>query len=130
MNREEYHKTMRILEFKERFFEIQGKVPAVLKFQGHIISRIEDITNIETGDLCSHDKVGMFSLQTKVSWSKHVMEERSCPYQISIGASDTYFCILLDLACYLEIRLNSNHHGRYLFGDSSDGRDPDHANSR
>jgi hypothetical protein len=121
---------MQMLEVKLGNYELQGKVPTMLKFQFHIIARTDDITNLETGDLRLHNKFGAFALQTKLSWSKNVMEERSFPDQILLGAAVTYFCILLDLACYIESRLSNNHHGRYLFGDRDDDMEPDPANSR
>jgi hypothetical protein len=111
-------------------YELQVKVPAMLKFQFHIIARTDNITNLDTGNLRSHNILGAFALQTKVSWSKNVMEEQSCPDQILLGAADTYFCILLALACYLESRISNNHHGRHLFGDRDDDMEPDPANSR
>jgi hypothetical protein len=97
MKREEYRMTMRILEANLGNYDLQGKVPTMFKFQFHIIARTEDITNLKTGDLRSHNKSGAFALQTKVSWSKNVMEECSCPYQLLLGAADTYFWILLYL---------------------------------
>jgi hypothetical protein len=100
----------------------------MLKFQFHIIARTDDITNIEMGYLRSHNKCGAFALQTKVSWNINVMEERSCPDQILSGAADADFFILLALACYLESRLSSNHHGMYLFGDHGDGMEPERIN--
>jgi hypothetical protein len=130
MERAEYRKTMRILEAKYGNFEWQSKTPTMLKFQFHIIARTDDITNLETNDLRSHDTFGEFALQTKVSWSKNVMEERACPDQLLIGAADTDFCILLALACYLESRLTTNRNGRYLFGDRDDEFEPDRANER
>jgi hypothetical protein len=102
----------------------------MLKFQFHIIARTDDITKLETNDLRSHDTFGEFTLQTKVSWSKNVMEERACPDQLLIGAVDTAFCILLALVCYLESRLKTNRNGHYLFGDRDDEFEPDRANKR
>jgi hypothetical protein len=51
MKREEYHMTMRILNTKFGNYELQGKVPTMLKFQFHTISQTDDIMNLETGDL-------------------------------------------------------------------------------
>jgi hypothetical protein len=130
MKRAEYRKTMRILEAKYGNFEWQSNTPTMLKFQFHIIARTNDITNLETNGLRSHDTFGEFALQTKVSWSKNVMEERTCPDQLLIGAADTNFCILLALACYLESRLTTNRNGRYLFGDRDNEFEPDRANKR
>jgi hypothetical protein len=91
MKREEYLMPMQIIEARLGNYELQGKVPKMMKFQFHIIARTDDITNLETGDLRSHNKFGVFALQTKVSWSKNVMEERFCPDQILLGAADTDF---------------------------------------
>jgi hypothetical protein len=57
MKREEYHMTMRILEAKLGNHELKGKVPAMLEFQFHIIVRTDNITNPETGNLQSHNKI-------------------------------------------------------------------------
>jgi hypothetical protein len=101
----------------------------MLKIQFHAIARTDDITNIEMGDLRSHNKFGAFALQTKVSWSKKSMQERSCPDQIFMCAADTGFCILIYLACYLKIRISSNRHGRNLVGYHDDDMEPYRANS-
>jgi hypothetical protein len=132
IRRAEYRKTMCILEAKYGNFEWQSKTPTMLKFQFHIIARTDDITNLETNDhdLRSHDTFGEFALQTKVSWSKNVMEERACPDQLLIGAAGTNCCILLALACNLESRLTTNRNGCYSFGDRDDEFEPDRANKR
>jgi hypothetical protein len=103
MKHEEYHNTMQMLDMRDNF-EIHSKCPSMLKFQFHIIARTGVITNLKTENLRSHAKFGMFVLQTKVSWIKNVMEERACLDHILIGAADTYFCMLLSLACYIESR--------------------------
>jgi hypothetical protein len=130
MKRNEYQKTMRILEAETGNYEKQSKYPTMLKIQFHIIGRTDDITNLETNDLRSHDKFGSFALQTKVSWSKNVMEERDCPDQIILGADDVDFCVLLSFGCYLESRLTGHQQGRFLFGDSNDNEEPDRINAR
>jgi hypothetical protein len=67
MKREEYRMTMRIIDAKLGKYELHGKIPTMLKFQFHIIAQTDDITNLETGNLRSHNKFGAFALQTKVS---------------------------------------------------------------
>jgi hypothetical protein len=75
----------------------------MLKFQFHIIGQSDDICNLETKDIRSHDKFGDFALsRRKVSSSKKVMEEHDRPDQILLGSNDTDFCVLLALACWLE----------------------------
>lgn len=130
IKRNEYRKTLRLLEAEGGNFEMKSKHPTMMKMQFHIIGRTDDITNLETLDLRSHDAFGTFALQTKVSWSKNVMEERECPDQILIGAADTDFCVLLALACYLESRLTSHQQSKYLFGDSDNDYEPDRVNER
>jgi hypothetical protein len=125
MKHAEYCKTMRILDAKYWNFEWQSNTLTMLKFQFHIIARTDDITNLKTNDLRSHGTFGEFALQTKVSWSKNVMEECACPDQLLIGAANTNFCILFALACYLESRPTTNWHGRYLFGDRDDKFEPE-----
>jgi hypothetical protein len=100
MKRAEYHKTMRILEAKRGNFEWQSNTPTMLKFQFHIIAQTDNITNLETIDLRSHNMFGKFALQNKVSWSMDVTKERACPYQLLSVAADTDLCILLVIACY------------------------------
>jgi hypothetical protein len=101
MKRNEYHKTMRILEAETGDYDKQSKYPTMLKFQFHIIGRTDDITNLETNDLRSHDKFGSFALQTKASWSENVMEEHDCPDQMLLGADDVDFvCCLLWLVTW------------------------------
>jgi hypothetical protein len=90
----------------------------------------QNLFNFMPNDLRSHDTFGEFALQTKLSWSKNVMEERACPDQLLIGAADTDFCILLALACYLESRMTTNRNGHYLFGDRDEKFEPDRANER
>jgi hypothetical protein len=106
MKRQEFRKTLRMLE-RQTDFHRRYKATCMAKFQFHIIGRGDDISNIETMDLREHELFGDFALQTKVSWSKNVLEERDCPDQILIGADDTDFCVLLALATYLECRFNS-----------------------
>ena len=91
---------------------------------------------METNDLREHEKFGDFAGQTKVSWSKNVMEECACPDQLLLGANDPDFCILLALACYLENKMEQvlyepgSDGMRYLFGDFGDDDEPIRPNER
>jgi hypothetical protein len=106
-----------MLESKAGSYEHQEKIPTMLNFQFHIIARTDDITNIKTKELRSQDKFGTFALQTKVSSSKNVTEERYWPDQILLGTADTNFLFLLALVCYVEIMLTAHPNGSYLFGE-------------
>jgi hypothetical protein len=72
MKRAEFKKTLRLLE-ASRGFANQFKTTAMLKLQFQLNARMEDICNLETSDLCKHEKFGVFALQTQVAWSKNLM---------------------------------------------------------
>ena len=128
LKRSEFRKTIRLME-RNGDHNHRVKIPSMLKSQFHIIGRADDICNVETADLRSHDTFRDFALQTKVSWSKNVMEERDCPDQILLGAQDTDFCVLLGLACYLESRFTLGlGDPRFLFGERADDDEPDRIN--
>jgi hypothetical protein len=138
LQRAEFRKTLRLLEGHGDFHR-RHKVTAMMKVQFHIIGRADDICNIETGDMREHaqKEFASFALQTKVSWSKNVMEERDCPDQILLGANDADFCVLLGMACYLECRFSPTgpHQpngigSRFLFGESNADDEPIRANDR
>ena len=133
MKRPEYRKTLRLLEEMDSF-GAKYRTPTMMKLQFHIIGRADDVSNVETEDLRSHDKFSSFALQTKVSWSKNVLEERECPDQILIGAMDPDFCVLLGLACYLETRFSTHQPApagrRFLFGEQDDDDEAVRINER
>lgn len=130
LKKHEFKKSLRLLEaFGD--FERKIKVTTMKKLQFNLIGRTDDICNIETKDLRGHDRYPNMCLQTKVSWSKNVLEERTCPDQIIIGAMDTDFCVLLALSCYLESKFTINiGHPRFLFGERPDEEEPDRMNGR
>jgi hypothetical protein len=122
---------LHILEEAQNSFLRHSRIPTMLKLQFHIIGRADDISNLETVDLRSHDKFPSFALQLAVSWSKNVLDERDCPDQILLGAMDTDFCVLLALGTYLETFLTKRPGGhRFLFGDSDEDDEPIRINER
>jgi hypothetical protein len=129
----EYRKTLELLKDSPsnvNYFDCASRLTAMMKLQFHIIARTDDICNLETADLKSHDRFPSTCLQLKVSWSKNVMEERQCPDQILIGSEDSAFCIIVSLACFLESTITSGAQDKYLFAEESDSRAPDRLNSR
>ena len=90
MKRTEFRKTLRLLEVHGDH-QRRHRIPTMMKLQFHIIGRADDVSNLETLDVRQHDKFKVFALQTKVSWSKNVLEERVCPDQILLGAMDSDF---------------------------------------
>jgi len=123
MKRAEFRKTLRLLEARcvaTNHFDLASRLTAMMKLQFHIIGRTDDICNIETADLRGHSKFPDTALQMKVSWSKNVRDERSCPDQLLLGANDTDFCVLLALACYLESTLTEGKNEVFLFCDDNE----------
>jgi hypothetical protein len=85
----------------------------MMKLQFHLIGRSDDICKLETEAFSGHadPRFSRFALQLKVTWSKAVYEERTCPEQIILGAMDSEFCFLISFAIYLEQRM-SQENGR------------------
>ena len=133
MKRPEFRQSLRLLQAYNDFPR-RHRIPTMMKIQFHIIGRADDISNLETVDLRQHDKFKAFALQTKVSWSKNVLEERACPDQILLGANDSDFCVLLALGCYLETRFSTFQQEmngrRFLFGVSDEDDEPFRINDR
>ena len=121
LRRSELKKTLQ-LAMARRDFIGKYRTPAMLKLQTHIIGRADDACQLETADLRNHNLFADFCLETKVSWSKNVREERECPAQILIGANDPDFCVLLALAAWLENRAThgGENNQRFLFGARED----------
>ena len=93
----EWRLTMRLLEdggIVGRNFNLQTKLPCMMKLQVHVIARADDTTHIRSDALKQHHRFP-FCLQIRLNWSKNVMDERSCPLQIMIGADDVDYCSLL-----------------------------------
>ena len=91
------------------------KYATMALWQYHLIGRIDDVVHFRMDDLKAHTRFS-FAMQTKVRWSKNVLEERrSCPDQILLGATDPVFCILANLGLYLESYLCNFPNSTYLF---------------
>jgi Pre-mRNA cleavage and polyadenylation specificity factor len=79
-------------------------MPALMNFQFHMISRIDDSTQAFFDNLLAHDNFD-FLLKVRLNWSKNVHEERDAPFQAVIPAMDQMYCTHLALALWLEIFL-------------------------
>ena len=91
-----------------------------LVWQYNLIARIDDVAHFQVGDPKGHPDFD-FALRTKVRWSKNVHDERRCPDQILLGSMDFIFCVLFNLACYLEGFLRMFPNAYFLFtGDTSE----------
>jgi len=96
-----------------------------LRLQFNLIGRGDDVHEMETTNLKRHPQFD-FALQTKLNWSKNVNDERDCPPQIMLGSMNPLFCVLLDLAIYLEVKFSRDGslHSKYLFTDEVDEKAP------
>jgi hypothetical protein len=121
MTRQEFVKAIAIFNQKKNFQQ-SNRVTTMMKYQYHLIGRSDDIANFLIKDLAGHadPRFSTFALQTKVRWSKAVMDERCCPDQIFLGSFDTNFCLLVGLAIYLEAWMsNGGLQSVLLFSDSN-----------
>ena len=81
-------------------FNLHVCIPCILKFQVHLIARVDDAAHVLMNELQAH---GMFNyaLRVHLRWMKNCLEERDAPEQIILGASDQDFCILTSLSIHL-----------------------------
>jgi hypothetical protein len=93
------------------------KYPMMNRWQFHLIGRADDTCHFEMWDPKGH-QIYDFALQTRVRWSKNVVDERKCPDQIILGANDPNWCILIHMAVYLESFLAMHPGEKYLFTNS------------
>ena len=85
-------------------FNLQVCIPCILKFQVHLIARVDDAAQVLMNKLRAH---GMFdyALRVHLRWTKNCLEERDTPEQIILGASDQDFCVLTSLSIHLQYLL-------------------------
>ena len=79
-----------------------------------LIGRIDDVAHFEVTDPQAHPNFD-FALQTKVRWSKNVLDERKCPDQILLGSMDPDFCVLKAMGGYYESLLRMAPDAHYMF---------------
>mmetsp|Transcript_14743 Transcript_14743/g.17443 ORF Transcript_14743/g.17443 Transcript_14743/m.17443 type:complete len:191 (-) Transcript_14743:467-1039(-) len=92
-------------------------VAAFFIFQYNVIARLDDIANFSIPDLTPNTEFN-FALNSKMCWSKNVLEERDSPEQIIFGARDPNYCAQLGLAIHLDtvIEAGNVHAEGTLFG--------------
>ena len=94
-------------------FNLQVHIPCILKFQVHLIARVDDAAHVLMSELWSH---GLFdyALCVCLRWMKNCLEERDAQEQIILGSSDQEFCVLTSLSIHLQYLLE------FLNGENSD----------
>ena len=94
-------------------FNLQVHIPCILKFQVHLIARVDDAAHVLMSKLRAH---GMFdyALRVHLRWMKNGLEERDALEQIILGSSDQDFCVLTSLSIHLQ------YLWEFLNGENSD----------
>ena len=79
-------------------FNLQVCIPCILKFQVHLIARVDDAAHVLMSELQAH---GLFNyaLRVHLRWTKNCLEERDAPEQIILGSSDQDF-LCSDIVIY------------------------------
>ena len=102
-------------------FNLQVRIPCILKFQVHLIARVDDAAHVFMNELWAH---GMFdyALRVCLRWTKNCLEERDAPEQIILGPSDQDFCVLTLLSIHIQYLLEflNGESSDYLFCDSGE----------
>ena len=106
--------------------DVRLGVSCLLLYAFHMIARLDDSCKLRRRNLVISSRFP-FALQSKLEWSKNVREERQCPFQILLGASDPEYCVLLALALHCESSV-SLHGGEREFIFNYGKRDPQAAN--
>jgi hypothetical protein len=81
-------------------------IRSLFKFQYNLIARIDNSTQFLLENLTANPDFD-FTLRSKLNWSKNVNAEHGAPNQILIGAMDPMYCVLLELAVFLDIFIKS-----------------------
>ena len=79
-------------------------ISAIVNFQFHMISRIDDSTQAILDHVRVHDKFS-HSLKVRLNWLKNVNDERNAPFQIVLGSMNHVLCVLWTLALWLELNI-------------------------
>ena len=100
-------------------FNLQVRIPCILKFQVHLIARVDSAAHVLRSELQAH---GLFdyTLRVCLRWTKNCWEERDALEQIILGSSDHDFCVLTSLSIHLQYLLEflNGENSDFLFCDS------------
>ena len=106
----EYKKIVSLLQNHEDYLR-KVKIATMMKFQFHLIARIDDTCNMFTEEIRARSEFPG-TLTCRLRWSKNVMEERDAPEQLILAAREKEFDLITQLAIYLQYYLQ--------FGSTSD----------
>lgn len=89
---------------KHRDATMRYALPAFFKLQCHMISRVDDVAQLELKNVKANMQFP-FSLLCQINWSKNVLEERDASDQIVFGSMNPKFCVLWSLGVHFETSL-------------------------
>jgi len=118
LTQKEFQKQMELLR-QQSDWNHQCKCPCMSLWQHHLIGRSDDTAHFQVTDPRGHHRHD-FCLQTKVRWSKNVLEERQCPDRMSFCAMDDNYCMLIKMSIYLESCLEQFPNAKHLFTENTD----------
>ena len=101
-------------------FNLQVRILCILKFQVHLIARVDNAAHVMMSELRAH---GLFdyTLRVRLRWTKNCLEERDAPEQIILGSSDHDFYAITSLSIHFQYLLEflNGENSDFLFCDST-----------
>jgi hypothetical protein len=121
LTKEEFRLLIRITEQQRNMFEYNLRLPTMMKFQLHLIARIDDTAHVNACDLKVHPEFE-YALCVKLRWTKNCLEERDAPVQIIFAAMDSDFCLIAALSVYCQYTYELTNAGQsqFLFCDTDE----------
>ena len=101
--------------------------PALMCFQFHMIGRVDDCCKWKRTNFRVHDVHPHKAAKARLAWSKNVGEERDAPWQHVFGCMDPLFCVLLNIAMWLELfhaAVLEARNRMFLFGFTQEFQEP------
>ena len=117
MEKEEFEQVLEIGNNRQGIYNERFMAPTAMKFQFNMVARIDDTAHFQKEELKPNPRFD-FTLLAQMCWSKNVLEERSAPDQILLGANNRTYCLLLAGAIHLEASCSTPEGlaSPYLFG--------------
>ncbi len=83
---------------------------AYFPFMLHYITRLDDASKTYVHNLTGYRRFANYAIMSKICWSKNVLEERDCPFQLMFGAMDVRYDLPTAFGLWLEWRFEHCPH--------------------
>jgi hypothetical protein len=112
---------MRICERFPNMYKLSVCLPTILKFQLHMIARMDNTAHVKISDVHVHSKFE-FALTVRLRWTKIFLEERDAPEKIILGAMDSDYCLVVTLSIYIQyfFKFTNAAQSQYLLCDTDE----------